>query len=239
MHALKQREPILGDPSSWCDSACDRCPLLIRCPVGQAVSRRLHQMALEDGQETVVGEVTRDLNRALVMLEQACADEGIDPETLPPEPRPALAIRAEALGADLVRAASALTEAAFRAGGTDQASSSRLVGNSTLLAVKTTRIAWGLGSRDPEGSELLEPILLLIERTAGQLRGDARALAPFVPASLVGVFADAHGAMVELVTPWIAQVGAEARAELRGRIEAGDAPSPFCRTRAGGREPTH
>jgi hypothetical protein len=173
--------------------------------------------------------VTRDLNRALVMLEQACAEEGIDPATIEPVPTPGLAARAERLGADLVAAASELTEAAVRAGAAQEAISSRLVGNSTLMAVKTARVAWGLGTDSPDPRDIREPILLLIERTSAQLRGDSRLLAPFVPALLAARFAAAHGAMVDFVTPWIAEVSAQARAELRARIEEGTAPSPFCR----------
>src|SRR5205814_10158559 len=167
--------------SSWCDSACERCPLLSRCAAGQAVSRRLHQLEDEDGPDTVVADLTRDLNRALVILEQACLADGIDPDSIEPVPTPPVAGLAESLGADLVRAAVTLTEAAVRSGRTDQAISSRLVGNSTLMAVKTTRVAWALAAGN---AEPLEPLLLLIEHTSGQLRDDSRLLGPFVVPSL-------------------------------------------------------
>ena len=49
------------------------------------------------------------------------------------------------------------------------------------------------------------------------------------PVALVTAFVEAHGAMIELVTPWIAQISRQARADLRARIEEGTAPSPFCR----------
>jgi len=231
MHALKIHLTAIVDEANWCDSACERCPLYDRCTVGQFTARRRAQMDEEDAAETLVAGMTRDLNRALVMLEQACVEEGIDPATIEPIPTPPLAMRAEALGAALVSAAAALTEAAIRAGGTDEAIASRLVGNSTLMAVKTSRLAWDLTDRDPALRDLREPILLLLERTSAQLRGDGRALAPFAPVRLVAAFADAHGAMIELVTPWIAQVSARARADLRARIEEGTAPSPFCRRR--------
>jgi hypothetical protein len=232
MHALELDAPILADESTWCDSACDRCPLFERCAVGQATARRLRQIEEEDGSEALVADLTRDLNRALVMLEQACLAEGIDPATIEPLATPPLAKRAESLGADLVRAAAGLTEAAVRAGGTGEAITSRVVGDSTLLAVKTTRVAWGLGSDRPDPPEVLEPILLLIERTSAQLRADGRILGPFAPPLLVARFAAAHGAMIDFVTPWIAQISAQARAELRARIEEGSAPSPFCRRRS-------
>jgi hypothetical protein len=234
MHALKLDRPILGDESNWCDSACERCPLAARCAVGQSVSRRLREIEREDGHDPFVADLTRDLNRALVMLEQACVEEGIDPATIQPVPTPPLAALAESLGADLVRAAVGLTEGAVRAGGTDEATSCRLVGNTTLMAVKTTRVAWGLGAHQPDPPDLLEPILLLIERTSAQIRGDGRLLAPFVRPALVARFAAAHGAMIDFVTPWIAQISQAARTELRERIEAGCAPSPFCRRRTEG-----
>jgi hypothetical protein len=229
MHALKYDRPVLVDESNWCDSACDRCPLFDRCAVGQAAARRLRQIEEQDDQEAFVADLTRDLNRALVMLEQVCPDDGIDPATVELVPSPPLAGRAESVGAELVRAAAALTEAAARAGGTDSVSASRLVGNSTLIAVKTTRVAWGLGAGHRDPPDILEPILLLIERTTAQLRADSRVLAPFAPVALVAAFADAHGAMIDLVTPWIAQISEAARAELRARIAEGSAPSPFCR----------
>jgi len=228
MHALKIAWTAVFDEANWCDSACDRCPLYDRCTLGQSAARCLLELEKEDGHDALVADLTRDLNRALVMLEQACADEGIDPATIDPVPTPALAVQAEALGADLVRAAAELTEAAVRAGGAQEAIASRLVGNTTLLAVKTTRVAWGLGLDQPDPRDLLDPIILLIERTSAQLRGDCRLLAPFVPALLAARFAAAHGAMVDLVTPWIAEVSAQARVALRERIEEGTAPSPFC-----------
>jgi hypothetical protein len=220
----------LGEASAWCDSACERCPLLRQCRVGQAVTRRLTSLQREDGPEAVMAGVTSDLNRALVMLEGICAEEGIDLETLEPPPVRPLVARAEELGGDLVRAAVAVTEAAVRSGRVHEAVSSRLVGDCTLLAVKVVRVAWDLAEPEPlVRCEPIEPILLLVERTSAQVRRQARMLAPFVPPLVAGRFAAAHGAMIDFVSPWIAGVGAGARAELEARIAAGCAPSPFCR----------
>lgn len=224
-------ETDLGDSSSWCDSACDRCPLLPDCRVGQAVTRRREHRQLEDGPDEVIAEVTRDLKRALVMLEDACEEEGIDLDDLQPPPIPPLVTRAQQLGADLVRAAADLTEAAVRTGRIDEATSARLVGNTTLIAVKVARVAWSLSETGlpPDPCESVEPILLLVERASAEVRRDGRALVPFVPALLLARFAAAHGAMIDLVTPWIARVDPAARRELNARIAAGCAPSPFCR----------
>ena len=221
----------LGDASCWCDSACDRCPLLPGCGVGQAVSRRMQRMQLDDGPDVLVAELNRDLNRALLILEEACEQEGLDTTNLELPPLPPLVARAQSLGADLVGAAAALTEAAARTGRIDEVTTSRLVGNTSLIAVKVSRVAWHLDEtgRVPDLTEVVEPILLLIERANAEVRRDARTLAPFAPALLVARFAAAHGAMIDLVTPWIAEVSAASRAELNARIVAGCAPSPFCR----------
>ena len=191
-------------------------------------------MQLDDGPEVLVAELNRDLNRALLILEEACEQEGIDTTNLEPPPIPALVTRAQSLGTDLVRAAVALTEAAARTGRIDEATTSRLVGGASLIAVKAARVAWNLGdaSRPPDLADAIEPILLLVERANAELRRDARSLAPFAPALLVARFAAAHGAMIDLVTPWIAEVSATSRAELNARIAAGCAPSPFCRKTA-------
>jgi hypothetical protein len=90
-------------------------------------------------------------------------------------------------------------------------------------------VAWGFGMAEPDPRDLLEPIILLIERTSGQLRADSRLLVPYAPIALMSAFADAHATMVDFVTPWIAEVSPQARAALRERIEEGTAPSPFCR----------
>jgi hypothetical protein len=224
----------LGDASSWCDSSCDRCPLLPSCAVGQAVTRKLQRMQIDDGPEVLVAEVTRDLNRALVILEEVCEAEGIDVSNLEPPPTPDLVTRAQPLGADLVRAAADLTEAAARTGRIDEVTASRLVGNATLVAVKVVRVAWSLGDTTRAPVDAIEPILMLVERASAELRRDARTLAPFVPALLTARFAATHGAMIDFVTPWIAGVSADARAELNARIAAGCAPSPFCRRREEG-----
>jgi len=99
--------------------------------------------------------------------------------------------------------------------------------------IKTARLAWDATDHDPALRDLRDPILLLIERTSAKLRADGRLLAPLAPVAAVAAFVDAHGAMIDLVTPWIARVSPQARAELRARIEEGTAPSPFCR-RGGG-----
>jgi hypothetical protein len=224
----------LGDPSSWCDSACDRCPLLPSCRVGQAVSKRMRRLQLEDGPAVLVAEINRDLNRALVILEEACAEEGIDTANLEPAPVPPLVTRTQPLGTDLVRAAVELTGAAARTGRIDEATTTRLVGNASLIAVKTVRVAWTLGDPTYPSAlgEPIEPILLLIERANAELRRDARTLAPFAPALPMARFAATHGAMIDLVTPWIAGISLATRAELNARIAAGCAPSPFCRRSA-------
>jgi hypothetical protein len=231
MHAPNPFQIELGDASCWCDSTCERCPLFGQCDVGQAVAHRLTRMELEDGPALAV-EVTRDLNRALLQLQDMCEAEGIDPETCEPPATPAVVKLAETLGADLVRAAVAVTRAATGAGRLDQVSSSRLVGDATLMAVKTARVAWALNTDPPvEPAATTDPILLLIEHTSAQLRRDARRLVPFVPMLLTSQLAAAHAALIELVTPWIAMVGGPARAELQARIVAGCAPSPFCQRR--------
>jgi hypothetical protein len=199
--------------------------------VGQAVARRVDRMQLEDGPEVLVADLTRDLNRALVMLEDACEQEGIDVSDLKPPPVPPLVARAQELGSDLVRAAMALTEAAVRTGRVDEATSAQLVGNATLIAVKVVRVAWTLaeGRPPPDQGDVIEPILLLVERASAEVRRDGRALTPFVPALLAARFAATHGAMIDLVTPWIAGISAGTRRELNALIAAGCAPSPFCR----------
>jgi len=234
MPALKLVRPVpqLLTESNWCDSACDRCPLLDRCATGQSISRRVRELDEEDGPDALLADVTRDLNRALVMLQNASIEPGFLPEEDKPGPTPALAEEAETVSGDLLRAAVALTEAAVQAGRSDEATSARLIGKATLLVVKTSRLAWGFGMGQPEPSWLLEPILLLIEHTSAQLRSDARRLAPLVPPRLAARFATAHGAMIDLITPWIAKVGQEARARLREAIQEGSAPSPFCRRNA-------
>jgi hypothetical protein len=226
----------LGDPSSWCDSACERCPLLRGCQVGQVVARRLHRMNREDPPPTLIATLSHDLDRALVMLEVAAEQEGIDPALVGPLPVPPLVARAQALGRELVHAAAALTDAAARAGRLDDTLSSRLVGNSTVVTVKVVRLAWELGDPTglPEPGGLLDPILLLIERASADLRRAARVLAPFVPRLRTTRFTAAHGAMIDFVTPWIARISPAARAELQARIAAGCAPSPFCRRRPEG-----
>jgi hypothetical protein len=226
----------LGDVSSWCDSACDRCPLLRECRVGQAVTRRREGLQAQDDPDVLLADLTRDLNRALVMLEEICEEEGVDCGCAEPIPTPPLVGQAQELGIDLVRAASELTEAAVRTGRIDEATSARLVGNTTLLAVKVARVAWSFSDPvlDPDRGDVVQPILLLVERASAEVRRDGRALAPFVPALLTARFAAAHGAMVDLVTPWIARVDPAARRELQARIAAGCAPSPFCRRGAEG-----
>jgi hypothetical protein len=231
MRALKLQRPMpqLLSESQWCDSACDRCPLLDRCVTGQSISRRVRDLDDEDGPDALLAGVNHDLNRALIMLENASIEPGFLPEEDKPGPTPALAEKAETCGGELVQAAVALTEAAVHAGRCDEATSARLIGNATLLAVKASRVAWDLSDRYPDPGGVLQPILLLLEHTSAQLRSDSRLLAPFVPKKLAARFAAAHGAMVNLVTPWIAQVSAGARDALRARIEERAAPSPFCR----------
>jgi hypothetical protein len=194
----------------------------------------MQRMQLDDGPDVLVAELTRDLNRALLILEEECEKEGIDTSNLEPPTIPPQVTRAQSLGTDLVRAAADLTEAAARTGRIDEATTSRLVGNTSLIAVKVSRVAWNLGEgeRVPDLADVVEPILLLVERANAEVRRDARTLGPFVPALLVARFAAAHGAMIDLVTPWIAEVSAASRAELNARIAAGCAPSPFCRKNA-------
>jgi hypothetical protein len=228
MHAANPFEIELGDPSSWCDSACERCPLFGQCAVGQAVSQRLTRMHIEDG-PTLAVEITRDLNRALLQLEDMCADEGIDPEAVEMPAIPPEVSMAESLGAELVRAVVALTRDATCAGRMDPVLSGALVSNATLMAVKCSRAAWAMTTARPLAADGPEPILLLIEHTSAQLKRDVRAVSLRVPASLLSRFADAHAALVDFMTPWIAMVTPESRRELRARIAAGCAPSPFCR----------
>lgn len=226
MRALKRKRPTptLLLESRWCDSACDRCPLVDRCNTGQSISRRVREMERRDGPHGADG-----LGRARVIIENASIEPGFLPEEYRTGPTPKLARRADGLGDEILRAAFAMADAAVQSEGVDEAVAGRFVGDVAVLMVKTSSVAWGFGTRSPEPADMLHPTLLLIEHLNAQLCRDARRLAPFAPAFIVEIFEEAHEALIRLVKPWIARVGAAARAQLKAQIEEGSAPSPFCR----------
>jgi hypothetical protein len=222
-------ETDLGDPSNFCDSACERCPLFRQCPVGHEVSRRLERMQQEDAPDIATESLTRALNRALLMVQEICAAEGVDPMTFEVPRPPPLVTLAETLGAELVRAAVTINEEIVRTVPVEERTSTRLVGLTTLLAVKAARVAWSLAGEDAGATEPIAPMLLLVERTSAEVRRDALLLAPLLPPLLAARFAAAHGDYLDFVTPWIAGISDQVRAELAARIASGCAPSPFCR----------
>jgi len=168
------------------------------------------------------------LGRARVIIENASIEPGFLPEEHRPSPTPKVAKQADSLGDELLRAAFALADAAVQER-IEEAVAGRFVADVAVLMVKTSSVAWGFGMRQPEPRSMLDPTLLLIEHLNSQLRRDVRRLAPFAPAFIVEIFAETHEALIELVKPWIAKVGAAARAQLKAQIEQGSAPSPFCR----------
>jgi hypothetical protein len=230
----------LADPFTWCDSRCDRCPVVDECEVASAMAGRGRSHEREDngpaGWEATIEEVERDLKQSLILLGEACEREGIEFGGINPESsRPAILKLVERLGNDLVAAAStfAVAAAAHAAPG-DEEGLATIVAGSVLVAIKTASVAWESADQEnPNGqnwSLLSAATLLLIEHTAEQLDHCAAHLSHFVAPSIWTRFEAAMAEHEQLWRPWLANISTEGRATIAALVDAGHAPSPFSRT---------
>jgi hypothetical protein len=218
----------LGDPSAWCDSRCDRCPLLEGCQVGRRIADRFGNCRGDgrDPQEwqIALADITRELERAMALAAAQADRHGIDwSSTDEPPGDPSVADEAEDLGIVLVDAANELTAGE----GEEEEPAEAVVAAACLLSTKVARVAREAGhpalDDDRRGSEA---ILLLIEHTWRSL--DAAAGHFSRRPKRFARFKWARAALWRLVGPWLRGVSAETRRTLAAMIEAGRAPSPFC-----------
>jgi hypothetical protein len=213
----------LGDPSSWCDSRCDRCPLLEGCEVGRRVVASWRADGRDDV-EVALSDVARELERALALVAEECERRGVEPDELPSDfGMSPLVKEAERLGAELVDAADALSPPQSE---WEEGLLAAVVGGACLMATKTVRIARELGEAalSPETAG----VLLLLEHT----RRSVDIAVAQLPRrrKLRARFREVEEELWFLVGPLLARVSAEARRELQALILIRRAPSPFCTT---------
>src|SRR4051794_36733993 len=121
---MSQPAPFdLGDPSGWCDSRCERCPMLDQCAVGRSVLRT--SRAFTGTQDNpgaphpAFAVLEDDLQATLALLGEVLDRDAIDAASVPDRPRPAAVDRAEDVGVELLRSADVLAQAAMHAGARD------------------------------------------------------------------------------------------------------------------------
>jgi hypothetical protein len=229
----------LGDPSDWCDSRCERCPMLGRCPIGQTVVRERPRRAGEDGDpddwRALIEELERSCEQSLELLAKVCEREGIDVAGLHlAQPEPAILEAAQRLGGELAASAKVFADFALAGGAPhDNEDLAVLIAGAALVAVKTTRIAWESADA-PRPRDQRPPswaaILLLIEHTSQRVLDAASRLACFVLPAVWTRFDAVRREHEQLWRQWLAHVSEEARVAVAALVEAGHAPSPFCRT---------
>jgi hypothetical protein len=230
----------LGDPSDWCDSRCERCPMLPGCAIGQTMARRRAAQARGEGDapedwRAIVEDLERSCEQSLELLAEACEREGIElagPHS--EQPKPAILEAAQRLGDELAASAMVLADFALAAGAPhDDEDLAMLIAGSALVAVKTTRIAWDSADEpraDDQRPQSWAAIVLLIEHTSQRVLDAASRLARSTPPAVWTRFDAARREHEQLWLPWLAHVSEEARVTVAALVNAGHAPSPFCRT---------
>lgn len=222
----------LSDPSNWCDTRCERCPIAASCALGRRErAARLRALTpvpsppsspapFADEMDVFFEQLGNELDRITEALEAAAAAEGIDlaaPVTAPP------------VLLDTVRfeaAAFALMCAIDVCERTTRATELRRL--STLLAIKAARIACDLGGHHREFFECdVAPNLLLMERIVGELTVHMARLTLSAPDGSTAAPATALAEVDALLRPLIAAVPPETHALVDGLVRRGAAPSPF------------
>ena len=218
-------------PFNWCDSRCDRCPLLEDCAVGRRLrgSRWVHEMRGEDPDDPaiVMADVKADLQRTVEMLESIIEKEGISLDDMVEPPTSLLAVRLRKVAKTYAGAVDALTRAA-----PDGAAAKARAG-AILVSVKLGRLTafepFENLSEDEAWHADAVPNLLLIERSAAQVAAAIDSIE--APREDDRKRYDQASAEVgRLIAPWMAMIPAGARAAMDSLIARGRAPSPFCTT---------
>ena len=219
----------LADPSTWCDSRCERCPVLDQCRVGRRLMRRRRTDAPEDPIADVIAPA---YEASAAILRHQLESRGIDPDQLGPSEPCGDSKLAAFLGTDLVYAAEKFVRSARRGGApVDDPALAELLANACLVAAKTVRLSCQkgtctLGQDLDDPAE--EPIALLIERAGEAIDEAIQRLGRYARAAPRTYLKESKDGLWQLVGSWIDGVSAETRAAIEALVDAEAAPSPFC-----------
>lgn len=234
-------------PHNWCDSRCWRCPVAGACRVQSAPESRRskHVAAAEDPDDpsVVMADVEANLTRAIVMLHQRAAEEGVsfddlDEPLFQPSEQTKRVLEA---GRAYVVAVHELTRGLTQEGA--EAADSKLAAlvfnQAGLVYAKLARLfgqreAFSAGQVYREDSV---PNLLLIEYAEPRVAwGVSRVIAE--TAASPTAYLSARHALLALLRPELEAIPAELRYAFARRVATCTAPSPFCTIgRAGGAAP--
>lgn len=236
----------LGPPYTWCDRACERCPLADACPVWHSArtTNRAHEERGEDPNDphVVMGDIEETLRESLAMLEQIYREEGLDPDApVEPPPRNPVAERldaeAMALGLalhDVLESPAGRRAAARKGGGAAAEEISRAV---LLFPGKVGRLGAYLESHgrsfEPEIAGNAAATFALLEHLDRTL-GQALAILGVRSGLEAHALRRAHARLWRLLAPLRDGLPPEPRRALDALIAQGKAPSPFCLRGQGG-----
>lgn len=216
----------LSAPYNWCDGRCDRCPLAVRCPVRNFDCDGL----LGIGAAPRIDDPEEKRAFALAAAHAVAAREAleVDPRRKPERTESPTAARLRSACRDFGFAVIALRDALADLGLDKQVGELRA--DAMLVAVKGGRVAGylsDLGALEDEAA-LMDgvPNLLLIERLVADIdrRLEDRDAAPRACRS---AYRQARDELLALLRPLLRALPARYRDEIRSRVMAGCAPSPF------------
>jgi hypothetical protein len=225
--ALDPYRPF-GSPHNWCDRRCDHCPIQAACPLRrrELQTRWVREARGEDPDDAriVMRDVQANLERALVKLKQAAADEGIDPDELPPMQPIALdMIRLQRSGSALVKA---LDDALARAPDADCVCEAFSI--AFKVACKCGRVGGYLnGGWENIWLDDVVPNLLLIEQLFRRLDETIALGEPRFDRAALAAARAARSELERILAPLFADVSAADREHMKELIQRGLAPSPF------------
>ena len=223
-------DDVFGKPYNWCDRICERCVLEDSCDLARrdAQLRWRAEAAGRDPDDwgVVMEQASSELGRALEMLQEAAAEDGIDLDA--PLPTPVVVLEAERMHRTGMRVVKCLV--AYQPQDEAQAEAvADCMPLASKLAAKVARISSYVSEEEREREVWAldgMPNMLLIEHVRERLRPALEAAEPSAPPD--GSALNVLGALDAQLAPLIAAVSAEARAALAALIEQGAAPSPFC-----------
>lgn len=209
---------MLDRPSDYCDRRCEVCPQRSSCKLHAIGERRRR----EHPDRTWLEWVEADLTEALEIAERALREEGIDPATVGPPPTNPEAERLRSLAVAYAATVLRVVDAAPLTA--DRELLDDLSHFAVVVAQKVASAAEGLDDPRDEMLCVWAHSLLVLEVAARRVEEALESLLePWARERLIPF----HERLNAGLSPLYRRLPSSVRDELREKVAAGLAPSPF------------